>query len=139
MKPQYNTGLKKIKLNVLFVLYQEVWYFSFRFWLENIFKSLSNIYSKWHRTPCSVAFPPPPRGHELGVMVLIFGAFDSSGLFTQNIFPEKIVWKTCPGGSPKWDRQIWKKNIFFTLNSNISWFLNDKSKIFSVLKNRDLK
>ena len=31
-------------------------------------------------TPCSVAYTP--QGNELGVMVLIFGACDSSGLFT---------------------------------------------------------
>ena len=54
-------------------------------------------------------------------------------------FPEKIVWKTVPWGGPQSGTVRFEKNIFFTLNSNISWFLNDKSKFFSVIKNWDLK
>ena len=48
-------------------------------------------------TPRSGAYLP--LGHELGVMVLIFAFSDSWGLFTQNIFPGKIVWRTLPWGS----------------------------------------
>ena len=72
-----------------------------------------------------------PWGQGPGVMALIFAVFDSWGLFTQNIFPEKkILWKAVPCGTVRF-----AKYIFFTLNSNISWFLNDRSKIFSVIKN----
>ena len=49
-------------------------------------------------------------------------------------FPKKIVWKTVPWGGPQSETVRFEKNIFFTLNSNISWFLNDKSKIFPVMK-----
>ena len=55
----------------------------------------------------------PPGGQGPGVMTLIFAVSDSWGLFTQNIFPGKNRMKNCPlGGSPKWDRQIWKKYFF---------------------------
>ena len=76
-------------------------------------------------------------GHELGVMILIFGVSDRWAFFTYNIFPGKSYKTICPGrerGSPKWDRIT--KNTVFTLNCNISWFLNDKRHFF-VIKNRD--
>ena len=46
--------------------------------------------------------------------------------------------KNCPLGGPQSGAVRLKKNIFFTLNSNISWCLKDKSKIFCYEK-KDLK
>ena len=72
-------------------------------------------------------------------MALIFKVSDSWGLFTQNIFPGKNRMKNCPlGGSPKWDRQIWKKYFFhfekqyLLIFKRLRWF-------FFVFKNIDLK
>ena len=72
-------------------------------------------------------------------MTLIFAVSDSWGLFTQNIFPGKNRMKNCTlGGSPKWDRQIWKKYFFhfekqyLLIFKRLRWF-------FFVFKNIDLK
>ena len=84
--------------------------------------------------------PTTPPWSWTRVILPILAASDSWGLFTQNIFPEKKSYeKLSPGGVPKVAPSDLKKNILFTLNSNISWFSNDRSEIISVIKNRDLK
>ena len=46
--------------------------------------------------------------------------------------------KSCPQGGPQSGTVRFEKNIFFTLNYNISRFLNNMSKISSVFKNKEL-
>ena len=70
-----------------------------------------------------------PLDHELSVMVLNFVVSDSWGLYAQNVFPEKNVWKTVPVGVPTWDRQVLKENPF-TLNYYNLMVLIDRSCFF---------
>ena len=69
--------------------------------------------------PAPLLTPPPPRGHELGVIVLIFGASDSCGPFTQNILPGKNRMKNCPLEGPQSGTVRFEKKYFL---SNISGF-----------------
>ena len=87
---------------------------------------------------CALSWDTPfsclhPLGHELGVVVLIFGVSKSWSFFHVKYLSQKSYEKLYPGG-PQSETVRFEKNPFVTLNCNISWFLNDRNKIFLLLK-----
>ena len=61
--------------------------------------------------------PTPPRGHELGVLVLIFGAFD---IYAKYLSRKNRMKNCAQSGGRQSGTVRFEKYIFFTLNSNIS-------------------